>query len=253
MISRRHDQQCCFIIVTVGMITPFVFTAPSHYLQSSHQRETWLSDKVFYDLEENQENSESSDSSELCPPVPKQLGDDSCAVASCRSDTECADRQLKCCYNGCVFTCLAQVKPAPHFDWIVEPVRQLQFGQSWLVPGPDEDSNIVLCSTTPPDDDSDPLICPHGYTCIVDDVAASAEQEELPDQGHCVKIADDVTVKTITISEIQNDQPPSNDLYDTALKHACFIDEGQLLISGHSLILDGQKCFCNDKKLTCND
>ncbi|KAH9487486.1 WAP four-disulfide core domain protein 1 [Bulinus truncatus] len=113
----------CIILLTIEMQFSVVLSAPSQYLESSQQRETWLSDQVFYDLEET----ESPDTNELCPPVPRQIAVESCKAIPCRSDSECTGSQLRCCYNGCVFTCLPQVNPAPHFDWINEPVRQLQF------------------------------------------------------------------------------------------------------------------------------
>ncbi|CAL1535499.1 unnamed protein product, partial [Lymnaea stagnalis] len=122
------------------------------------------------------------------------------------------------------------------FDWIQEPARRLQFGQSWLVPGPNENLNVEMCSTTPLDDDSDPLVCPHGYECSIDDVGSP--ETGVPNRGHCVRVMiGDPGMKSVHFSETQNDEPPLDvhddmEMVDTAMLHACHIGDGQMLISG---------------------
>ena len=49
---------------------------------------------------------------ELCPPVPALLPEGSCHAQKCSSDRECEDSGArKCCYNGCIYTCLPELAP----------------------------------------------------------------------------------------------------------------------------------------------
>ena len=46
-----------------------------------------------------------------CPPPPRHLPAFSCLVPACQSDKSCSDKGLKCCYNGCQYTCMIPVEP----------------------------------------------------------------------------------------------------------------------------------------------
>ena len=110
-----------------------------------------------------------------CPPPPDHTPSDGCKVKQCKSDSGCPHSRNKCCYNGCVFTCMDTLKPPPGtlvhknnnknsihtslfseiklfkhiktslhlfsavIDWLKEPPRRLQAGSSWLVPGPERE------------------------------------------------------------------------------------------------------------------
>ncbi|BFZ23748.1 hypothetical protein BsWGS_26787 [Bradybaena similaris] len=230
----------------------------SHTADGAESEERWLADQSFYELEYDEEKPQADGRqlavSNLCPPVPKRLPLGGCDLAQCSSDRECTDKQLKCCYNGCVYTCLPEIKPPPYFDWIREPSRRLQFGQSWLVPGPNLQLDVMRCSTTASQEDSDPLVCPHGYECSIDDDSRPAEG--IPNSGHCVKVADDVT-------DVRATSPPGNDSVsiklagdaqeDTASLHACHLEDHMIILSGHAISFEGQNCQCQETLLVCDD
>ena len=48
----------------------------------------------------------------LCPPVPDVTTEEICSEIKCQSDSDCSGSN-RCCFNGCVFTCLVEVQPAP--------------------------------------------------------------------------------------------------------------------------------------------
>jgi hypothetical protein len=243
--------------------TPTSYCAPvSDATDGGLHDERWLSDESFYDFGHEDETPQADGreiaANDLCPPVPRKLPVSGCEVEPCSSDRECVDRHLKCCYNGCVYTCLPEVKPPAYLDWMKEPVRRLQFGQSWLVPGPNLQRD-ELCSTGgPASDDSDPLLCPHGYECSIDDVGRPAEG--IPNRGHCVKVVDDSTPGLRDLGSRSNyaettlvDSEDSSQ-EDTASMHACRLEEeGKMILSGHSVRLDGSTCVCQETRLKCED
>lgn len=63
-------------------------------------------------------------------------------------------------------------------------ILQLKISLPWILPG----ATVEMCSTTPPEDDSDPLVCPHGYVCSIDDVGNP--EQGIPNKGHCVLVED---------------------------------------------------------------
>ena len=67
---------------------------------------------------------------DLCPPVPPVLPPGGCDVETCESDRQCGG--LKCCYNGCVYTCLPEVKAAPRESKVISQDRE---GQIWTQSG----------------------------------------------------------------------------------------------------------------------
>ena len=48
--------------------------------------------------------------------------------------------------------------------------------------------SVESCSTSPVDDDEDPLLCPHGYYCHVTHQGNPAKG--FPNSGYCVKETD---------------------------------------------------------------
>ncbi|RUS87132.1 hypothetical protein EGW08_005132, partial [Elysia chlorotica] len=182
---------------------------------------------------------------ELCPRVPSQLPVGSCDLHQCVSDDDCSDRQLKCCYNGCVYTCLPEVH---------HPARK-----SVLCVINSTEMSIEMCSTSyqeeDEDDDSDPLVCPHGYECSIDD--PGKPEAGIPNRGHCVKVMDVREVKEKTIEPqsspsidhmLQADAPYS----PPASRHCMLGYDGLMLLSGHSITKDGRECFCLESELKCD-
>ncbi|XP_072031227.1 WAP four-disulfide core domain protein 1-like isoform X2 [Amphiura filiformis] len=95
----------------------------------------------------NLPESTESQHSGRCPPAPNELMPEACDVCMCWSDSQCGPDQ-KCCYNGCMQTCLHKVKPPPVLDWLIEPTRRpLIKGNTWLMPGP-ETQDTETCSTS---------------------------------------------------------------------------------------------------------
>ncbi|XP_016046004.2 WAP four-disulfide core domain protein 1 [Erinaceus europaeus] len=117
-----------------------------------------------------------------CPPPPRSLPPSACQVARCQADSECPHRR-RCCYNGCVYTCLELVPLPPVLDWLVQPKPRWLGGNGWLLDGPQEVLQAEACSTT--EDGAEPLLCPSGYECHIlnpGDVAKG-----IPNRGQCVK------------------------------------------------------------------
>ena len=48
-----------------------------------------------------------------CPPPPKEVPAFGCKVPVCKSDKECTTSGHRCCFNGCVFTCMPTMPPPP--------------------------------------------------------------------------------------------------------------------------------------------
>ncbi|KAH3826957.1 hypothetical protein DPMN_128885 [Dreissena polymorpha] len=163
----------------------------THDRQRDHnqteKKEKWMVDSVIYD-DYQADAPVTMSTEEVCPPALLGADDyEACNVTACSSDVECS-ADFRCCYNGCVFTCVPEVKPAALLDWKKEP-RRSRSGISWLIEGkPSLDVGGEPCSTTPPDPDEDPLLCPHGYFCHVTDSAKP--HRGIPNSGYCVKQTD---------------------------------------------------------------
>ncbi|KAK3803669.1 hypothetical protein RRG08_023383 [Elysia crispata] len=207
----------------------------------------YLTNQTFFDADQFQTGSEdfvlTDTSSELCPRVPHQLPVGSCDVQQCISDDDCSERQRKCCYNGCAYTCLPEVYRPAHLDWIKEPKRRLEL--------------VETCSTSfqeDEDDDSDPLLCPHGYQCSIDD--PGKPEAGIPNRGHCVKVMD---VRKVTEEITKLEPSPSMDQmlqadapYDFPPPQHCMLGyDGLMLLSGHSITKNGTECFCVEAELKC--
>lgn len=129
---------------------------------------------------------ETEDEAPTCPPPPRSLPTFACSVDQCESDKNCSSGTL-CCYNGCRYTCMTPVQPPPYIDWKRQPQSRLVAGSSWLVPGPDEDEEVEWCSTSAEmfGADEDPLLCPHGYVCHVED--PGDPDNATPNIGRCIQ------------------------------------------------------------------
>ncbi|XP_005113450.2 WAP four-disulfide core domain protein 1 [Aplysia californica] len=252
VVVRATVWAWCVASVTVIAAPPRAVLA----VTGEQSKERWLADDSFYDVYSVEEQPQADDNGggarDLCPPVPKVLPVGGCKVPECSSDRQCLGQRLKCCYNGCVYTCLPEVNPAPHFDWFREPRRRFQSGQSWLIPGADDLVDVEMCSTTPPDDDSDPLLCPHGYECSI--VDEGNPRRGVPDRGVCVKVSSqEPAVGGWPRESSLGDQEPgaATEIQDSESRHACDLGEGQILLSGHETIIEGQDCLCYETKLVC--
>ncbi|GFO21998.1 yeats domain-containing protein 4-like [Plakobranchus ocellatus] len=233
-------------------------------LDSSKER--WLADGSFYDIDylsdqpqqgEDTNAAPSESTSDRCPPVPKKLPTGGCDnVDQCSPDKPCADKQLRCCFNGCVHTCLPEEKPPIYIDWIREPKRRFLDGRSWLIPGPLDSTDVEMCSTSPTEesDDADPLLCPHGYECSIDD--PGKPEAGIPNIGHCVKMADVKEMSdplALKANPGHNEAPQTDAAHKLPIPQGCLMsDDGQVLLSGHSIIIDGRKCLCSETKLECD-
>ena len=60
-----------------------------------------------------------SASKDFCPPAIPEVGHQACAATNCSSDSEC-DTDCRCCFNGCTYTCLPEIKPpiGMNFKWL---------------------------------------------------------------------------------------------------------------------------------------
>lgn len=212
----------------------------SHDNVRKDREEKWVADFINYD--EYQADAPGYESSfDSCPPVPDVTSSDACAD-SCQSDTDCSE-SYRCCYNGCAFTCLREVEPAPVVDWIIEP-RRSRSGFSWLIPGPSTIQNKAEpCSTDPVGKDEDPLLCPHGYFCHVDTENKGKKKKKKQTEGYCVKQTDE------QYSPGEVDMAVSAAL---AEKQFCSV-EGMVLLEGASVTFEDKHCRCKQGSLSCRE
>lgn len=112
-----------------------------------------------------------------CPaprvPVPRTR----CRAHPCSSDDDCRWNSHRCCFNGCVFTCLPKLAPPPVIDWTKE-VRPINASKA-----PKHFTGIV-CSTAPVYAPAAPLQCPEGMVCVTKDVGDPLTGQ--PSMGECI-------------------------------------------------------------------
>ncbi|XP_021361012.1 uncharacterized protein LOC110455293 [Mizuhopecten yessoensis] len=200
----------------------------------------WLSDlsNYYFDYMGDAPDSVTNNDNDLCPPIPEVIPTHACKVKSkCESDLDCRKRTARCCYNGCVRTCRRQQDPPAVIDWVKEPRRRLSSGISWLLSGPDIAQELEPCSTTPYTDEEDPLLCPHGYVCHVED--PGDPELDLPNRGHCIPESDDKFAR-LGVGYV------SRRMKD----NSCWMDK-YVLLDGASMMFKGKTCICKRGFLTC--
>ncbi|XP_066296132.1 uncharacterized protein [Branchiostoma lanceolatum] len=121
-----------------------------------------------------------------CPPplTVNKLRRRVCQQAKCVSDSTCG-AERRCCFNGCVFTCLDAVPPPAVLDWLEQPSPQRSAGYAWLVAEPEEVMGVETCSTTTASPNDLPLECPHGYVCHITN--QGDPNSDIPNAGICIK------------------------------------------------------------------
>lgn len=55
-----------------------------------------------------------------CPAPRVPVARSRCRAQPCSSDDDCRWNSHRCCFNGCVFTCLPKLPPPPVIDWTKE-------------------------------------------------------------------------------------------------------------------------------------
>lgn len=178
---------------------------------------------------------------ERCPPPPKEVPRVGCSAHKCNSDKQCGVGGQRCCYNGCVFTCMSSMPPPPLVDWQNEPPRRLQSGMSWLVPGPDETEQVESCSTSKLDADEDALLCPHGFVCYIKFPGDATRG--IPNWGHCVQ------------EQTHNDLKGSRQKFriktQEGRKDGHCIYKGSLRRNGEKFLYHKHPCECHKGNITC--
>ncbi|XP_067658681.1 WAP four-disulfide core domain protein 1-like [Haliotis asinina] len=207
--------------------------------------DVWLSDLIDYDYLGDAPDA----GSDFCPPVPSVLPSGSCAQTPCNSDRTCADINGKCCYNGCIYTCLYQVGIPGFFDWSKEPRRRLSSGRSWLVDSPDTVSEAEPCSTTPVEDDEDPLLCPHGYVCSIEEQGDS--RKGIPNRGRCVIKNNENEDTAEDMSTARPPVLPEKIQRQMRKERVCEEENGFLILEGATVHRKGRRCKCRRGKLVC--
>ncbi|XP_046360103.2 WAP four-disulfide core domain protein 1-like [Haliotis rufescens] len=206
--------------------------------------DVWLSDLIDYDYLGDAPDA----GSDFCPPVPSVLPSGSCTQTPCNSDRACAHISGKCCYNGCIYTCLYQVGIPGFFDWSKEPRRRLSSGRSWLVDSPDTVIEAEPCSTTPVEADEDPLLCPHGYVCSIDDQGNS--RKGIPNRGRCV-MENNENEDNADLSTARPPVLPPRIQRQMRKERVCEEENGFLILEGATVMRKGRQCKCRRGKLVC--
>ncbi|XP_035218476.1 WAP four-disulfide core domain protein 1-like [Stegodyphus dumicola] len=123
-------------------------TSPNHRL-SSEELKSYLTKLLS-------QNS----SFRFCPAPKLPLEENDCKLTTCRTDDDCQSTNKSCCFNGCIFTCVTKMSPPPVIDWDDEhDVPTLR----------KEGEAVVRCTTSPRPAPSEPVGCPKGYICKIDD------------------------------------------------------------------------------------
>lgn len=178
---------------------------------------------------------------DTCPPPPSKMPRYLCNAPTCRSDGECSPRELRrCCYNGCKFTCMMKMLPPPLVDWSEAP--NMKSG-GWLLN--DKEDNPVETCTTSHFDSSDwtqPLLCPHGYTCHILDLGDPTNG--VPNRGHCVK--ESHTHKTHAHGPVWHFRIRTGSTSNLG----CTLDS-QVYSNGAFFQYDRHPCTCEQGMITC--
>lgn len=110
-----------------------------------------------------------------CPAPSFPLLDEDCKLTTCNKDSDCSSRNQSCCFNGCIFTCVDKIAPPPVIDWDNEPETP---------PLRKEGEAVLRCTTSPRPAPSEPVGCPKGYVCKIEDHGDALERRY--NSGICV-------------------------------------------------------------------
>lgn len=191
------------------------------------------------------------DEAPRCPRVTG--GSTSCAAAPpadhihCRSDDDCTSFSgRKCCHDGCRLACLVAEPPPPYIDWKYEPRLDFAPGNSWLIRGLDEESEVDWCSTSYIYDatvDEEPLLCPHGYVCQLDN-DDGRPQNATPNRGRCVRrppepLSDEE--KLLRLSDTDSRAPDGK----------CVVSSDHVYSTGDTFRYGQHMCKCEDGSVMC--
>jgi len=207
-----------------------------------------------------------------CPP-PDPDEEQRCDVDApkCVSDDDCKNAE-KCCYNPCTNGNTCRVFPAV-VDWIREP-RRKEEGNSWLIETDGEEDEYPYdyeddpdwCSTTPPDEDEDALLCPHGYVCQIE--FPGDPTQDVPNRGKCIQ--DDSHINELRVeSDIEEEEDlfSNNDLESSRagqrgqdirqilprelLDSGVCVYENSIITEGKTFAYHGLPCKCRDGNIVC--
>ena len=98
LVSSFHWNRGCFSIKDLYCFDFFLRSLYNYF-------------QIFYD-DYQSDAPDTKTLDDICPPIPPELNSDACALQQCKSDTDC-ENDFRCCYNGCVYSCLPEVKPSP--------------------------------------------------------------------------------------------------------------------------------------------
>ncbi|XP_064459587.1 WAP four-disulfide core domain protein 1-like [Ornithodoros turicata] len=145
-------------------------------------------------------------STAACPAPKVPVPQSKCRARQCARHSDCQRVSHLCCFNGCVFTCLARVTPPAVIDWEQEVswqntsrhITEHYRGPFYNIPSVPDGIGII-CSTAPVRSPGLPLQCPEGMVCLTRTVGDPLKG--VPSLGECVKdlrrsaltTADDVT------------------------------------------------------------
>ncbi|KAK3593271.1 hypothetical protein CHS0354_012365 [Potamilus streckersoni] len=206
------------------------------YKKPEQEKELWVEDMINYKDDYISDGQTVTGDMQLCPPIPDVITDDACVKNTCESDSSCKDMK-RCCFNGCVYVCMHEIQPAPVIDWIKEPQRS-KSGVSWLISGPRRTTDdMESCSTSPVEEDEDPLLCPHGYVCHIEN--PGNPKKGIPNRGYCVK-----EISDILMSEEKEEASGLRG------QTACLIDNYYLL-DGAVMVFTDKNCRCRKGVLSC--
>ncbi|XP_035697501.1 uncharacterized protein LOC118430628 isoform X2 [Branchiostoma floridae] len=173
-----------------------------------------------------------------CPPplTVNKLRRRVCQQTKCVSDSTCG-AERRCCFNGCVFTCLDAVPPPAVLDWLEQPSPQRSAGYAWLVAEPEEVMGVETCSTTTASPNDLPLECPHGYVCHITN--QGDPNSDIPNAGICIKGQDDESPRQFRLRS-----GPTDD------GKGCMV-EGQTYRNKQLFSFNTHICKCRNGGVTC--
>ncbi|XP_002124216.2 WAP four-disulfide core domain protein 1-like [Ciona intestinalis] len=138
---------------------------------------------------------------ECQPSSPGHIPNDACAALPCSFHNECEGAGTRCCFNGCIYSCIVASDPSPPLiDWMTVHTRErdnsvinledvdyeIQTGEDLIESHNNQEMLGEICSTTIDEEGNPPLDCPHGYICHVEN--GGHPDRGVPDSGRCMAI-----------------------------------------------------------------